>query len=48
MLEQLYPRREKMTCASLTNGELILTAYPGVRHVRIVAGEPLPFRRQRV
>lgn len=43
MLEQLYPHRENLTCASLTDGQAILAAYPGVRHVRIVAGEPLPF-----
>jgi hypothetical protein len=43
MLEQLYPCRENLTCASLTDGKLILAAYPGVRHVRIVAGGLLPF-----
>ncbi len=43
MLEQLYPHRENLTCASLTDGRAILAAYPGVRHVRIVAGELLPF-----
>jgi ubiquinone/menaquinone biosynthesis C-methylase UbiE len=43
MLEQLYPHREVLTCASLSDGKLILAAYPGVRHVRIAAGEPLPF-----
>ena len=43
MLEQLYPCRENLTCASLTDGKLILAAYPGVHHVRIVAGGPLPF-----
>jgi hypothetical protein len=43
MLEQLYPCREKLTCASLTDGQSILATYPGVRHVRILAGEPLPF-----
>lgn len=43
MLEQLYPYRENLTCASLTDGKLILAAYPGVHHVRIVASEPLPF-----
>ncbi len=43
MLEQSYPHRENLTCASLTDGKLILAAYPGVHHVRIVAGEPLPF-----
>ena len=45
MLEQLYPHRENLTCASLTDGKSILAAYPGVQHVRIVAGEPLPFER---
>jgi Methyltransferase domain len=44
MLEQLYPHRKNLTCASLTDGETILTAYPGVRHVRIAADEPLPFK----
>lgn len=43
MLEQLYPHRNNLTCASLTDGKAILAAYPGVRHVRIAAGEPLPF-----
>lgn len=43
MLKRLYPCRENLTCASLTDGKLILAAYPGVHHVRIVAGGPLPF-----
>jgi SAM-dependent methyltransferase len=43
MLEQLYPHRENLTCASLTDGRAILAAYPGVGHVQIAAGEPLPF-----
>jgi hypothetical protein len=43
MLEQLYPYRENLTCASLTDGKLILSAYPGVHHVQIKAGAPLPF-----
>ena len=43
MLERLYPCRENLTCASLTDGKLILAAYPGVHHVRIGAGEPLSF-----
>jgi hypothetical protein len=45
MLEQLYPHREKLTCASLTNGKAILAAYPGVRHVQLTADTPLPFER---
>ncbi|HSY74240.1 MAG TPA: methyltransferase domain-containing protein [Dongiaceae bacterium] len=44
MLEQLYPFRENITCASLTDGETILAAYPGVHHARITAGDPLPFK----
>jgi ubiquinone/menaquinone biosynthesis C-methylase UbiE len=43
MLEQLYPHRGQLTCASLSDGKCILAAYPGVRHVTIAAGEPLPF-----
>jgi ubiquinone/menaquinone biosynthesis C-methylase UbiE len=45
MLEQLYAHRENLTCCSLTDGKSILAAYPGVKHVRIAAGEPLPFDR---
>ena len=43
MLEQLYPYRENITCASLTNGSAILKKYSGVQHVQIVAGLPLPY-----
>jgi SAM-dependent methyltransferase len=43
MLEQLYPHRENLTCASLTDGQAIQAAYPGVKHVQVLAGEPLPF-----
>src|SRR5262249_43147807 len=43
MLEQLYPYRDKLTCASLTDGKAILAAYPGVRHVHIEPGAQLPF-----
>lgn len=44
MLEQLYPHREKLTCAGLSDGQSILAAYPGVRHVQIVPGQALPFK----
>jgi hypothetical protein len=43
MLEQMYPHRENLTCASLTDGEAITRAYPGVSHVRIAPHTPLPF-----
>src|SRR4051812_10433017 len=34
MLEQLYPHRKNVTCVSLTDGQAILAAYPGVQHVQ--------------
>ncbi len=43
MLEQLYPWRQNLICAGLSDGEAITTAYPGVRHIKIIPGEPLPF-----
>ncbi len=43
MLEQLYPYPKGITCASITEGSSIVAAYPGVRHVRIVPHQPLPF-----
>lgn len=43
MLEQLYPHRERLTCASLTDGKAILAAYPGVHHVQVTAAKPFPF-----
>ena len=43
MLVQLYPHRQNLTCASLTDGKAILAAYPGVNHSPIEIGKPLPF-----
>ena len=43
MLEQLYPHRKNITCASLSDGQSILAAYPGVKHVQLTLGQPLPF-----
>jgi len=43
MLEQIYPHRARITCASLSDGEAIVRAYPGVSHARITPHEPLPF-----
>ena len=43
MLEQLYPWRENLTCASLTDGKAILSAYPGVKHTQITTSGILPF-----
>ena len=44
MLEQMYPYRKNLTCAGLTDGSAIERAYPGITHVRIKAGQPLPFK----
>ena len=43
MLEQIFPIRENLTCASLSDGSAILEAYPGVRHETIAPHQPLPF-----
>jgi hypothetical protein len=44
MLQQMHPHRSRITCTSIGDGAPILAAYPGVRHVGIVAGARLPFR----
>ncbi len=46
MLEQIFPHRENLTCASLSDGSAILGAYPGVRHASITPHRPLPFADQ--
>jgi SAM-dependent methyltransferase len=46
MLEQLYPYRHNLTCAGITDGKAVETAYPGTRYVRITPGSPLPFSEQ--
>lgn len=46
MLEQIFPHRENLTCASLSDGSAILGAYPGVRHESIKPHQPLPFADQ--
>ena len=43
MLQQMHPHPARITCTSIGDGAPILAAYPSVRHVRIVPGEPLPF-----
>lgn len=44
MLEQLYPYRRNITCAGITEGATVEATYPGVKHVRIEPGAPLPFK----
>ncbi len=43
MLQQLYPHREMITCAGLSEGTEVMSAYPGVKYRKIRAHEPLPF-----
>lgn len=43
MLEQVYPYQDKLTCASLTDGESIRRAYPAVQHAQVTPHQPLPF-----
>jgi hypothetical protein len=46
MLEQVYPFRHNLVCASITSGKNIVRAYPGVRHVQIEPNRRLPFEDQ--
>jgi len=43
MLEQVYPFRHNLVCASITPGKNIVRAYPGVHHVQIEPNRRLPF-----
>jgi len=43
LLEQLYPYKNRLTCAGITEGNQIERTYPGVRYVQITPGMPLPF-----
>ena len=42
-LEKIYPFKINITCCSLSDGEKIINAYPGVRHVK-VENTKLPFK----
>jgi hypothetical protein len=43
MLEQVYPFRHNLVCASITPGKNIVRAYPGVHHVQVEPNRSLPF-----
>jgi SAM-dependent methyltransferase len=43
ILEKYYPYKSKLTCAGLGNGQMILSSYPGIEYIKILAGRPLPF-----
>lgn len=42
--EQLYPWKQRLVCAGTEDARHLETQFPGVRFVRVNAGEPLPFR----
>jgi SAM-dependent methyltransferase len=41
--EQLYPHPQNVTCVGTEDGSHLERAYPGVRFMPVVAGNPLPF-----
>ncbi len=41
--EQLYPYKDRITCAGITDASHLEAHYPGVRFVRVTPGEDLPF-----
>lgn len=41
--ETFYPYHEKVTCAGTEDGSHLENKFPGVRYVRVIAGEGLPF-----
>ncbi len=43
VLEQLYPFRDRLTCAGIGDGAAFKQAYPGVSFIRIAPHERLPF-----
>jgi SAM-dependent methyltransferase len=42
-LERAYPHKHQLTCVGTEDGSHLERAYPGIRFVRVAAGEPLPF-----
>jgi SAM-dependent methyltransferase len=44
ILEKNYPFQNKLTCAGLGDGRLVLSSYPGIEYIKIFAGRSLPFK----
>ena len=42
-LEQAYPHKHRLTCVGTEDGSHLEQRYPGLRFIRVAAGEPLPF-----
>lgn len=43
LLERLYPHRDRVVCAGISDGEAVKAAYPGVQYVRVRPHHDLPF-----
>jgi SAM-dependent methyltransferase len=43
ILEKRYPHQDRLTCAGLGNGRMVLSCYPGIEYIKIFAGKALPF-----
>lgn len=41
--ESFYPNPEKITCAGTEDGSHLEAKFPGVRYIRVLAGQRLPF-----
>jgi SAM-dependent methyltransferase len=44
ILEKLYPYQDRLTCAGLGDGRLVLSSYPGIKFIKIFPGQPFPFQ----
>ena len=43
-LEKLYPFPEQLTCVGMQDASWLAEEYPGVKFVKLKAGQPLPFK----
>ena len=41
--EKLYPYKDKIVCVGTEDGSYLETKYPGIRFIRIIPQQPLPF-----
>ena len=42
-LERAYPHKDRLTCVGTEDGTHLERVYPGIRFLRVIPGEPLPF-----
>jgi SAM-dependent methyltransferase len=41
--EKLYPYKEKIVCVGTEDGTHLESKYPGLKFIKVISGEPLPF-----